>query len=543
MRTWLRGAAIAGLAPLVVLAALAGSAWADFTQVETVRATSATSSAAKSVTATCPAGKQVVGAGANVDNGLNPFVPYVFVDAIRPGPLLDRVTVRAREGETGSDYTWWVVAYAVCAPPPAGLERVVATSASSSLGKGIAAVCPSGKRLLGTGGEVTGPAGQVVVDGLLPDGALTRATVNALEDETGTADPWTVTAYAICSSPVRGLERVAATSAPDSAAAKHVDAPCPAGKTLTGGGGTMNSADARVRLDSVITMSSSTQFAQTGALEGPGGNSGDWSVSAFAICAASASVVSVASPRAADPFKIVPARCPDGTRLTGLGGQITGAAGAAWLRWLRPNAGLTAAEVLGATHGSPPPWALTAHAICRTAATGSSLATATGPPDPAPAKSVTATCPAGTRVLGAGGQGSDSTSVQEAQFVLLQAVRPDAALTSVTVDAKLRQGAPPIAWSPRAWAICGPAPAGLQRVVDTSTPDTDDVAGAAATCPAGKHLLGTGAQISGGDQLTGLDDLRPDAALIRTTVLATRPTGSPPAPSWSVSAYAICVNR
>ena len=38
------------------------------------------------------------------------------------------------------------------------------------------------------------------------------------------------------------------------------------------------------------------------------------------------------------------------------------------------------------------------------------------------------------------------------------------------------------------------------------------------SCPAGKHLLGTGARINNGNNQVVLDDLRPDASLKKVTV-------------------------
>ncbi|HEX8101370.1 MAG TPA: hypothetical protein VF533_02050 [Solirubrobacteraceae bacterium] len=540
MRTWLRAF---GLALLVVLAGPAGHASADVTQVQTVIATSATSSAAKSVTATCPAGKKVIGAGANVDNGLNPFVPSVFVDQIRPSASLDSVTVRVREGETGSDFSWWVAAYAVCAAPPAGLQRVAAMSAADSSAKSVVAVCPTGKRLLGTGGEVTGPAGQVVLAGVKPDVYLTRTQVDALEDETGTAQGWTVTAYAICAAPVRGMERVAATSATDSTGAKYADASCPEGKALTGGGGTMNSSNGRVRLDSVITMEGATHFAEAGAQEGPAGNSADWSVSAYAICAATTRLVSSTSPRYDELDRQWPVSCPAGMTASGAGGQVTGPAGSVWLRGLRPST--TGVVAFGAEGALRRPWSLTAHAVCRTAVSGTVVVTAAGTFDTTSPKSATVACPDGLRVVGAGGEGTDTSSYE--RQVLLQAVRPNAGLTSVTVSAKVWSTWDPetvAPWRPVAWAICAPAPAGLERVAYTSPAAPDELATAAAVCPAGKHLVGSGGEIAGGDGLTGLDDLAPDPALTRTSVVAARQPDWPyPAPDWSLTAYAICISR
>ena len=95
------------------------------------------------------------------------------------------------------------------------------------------ASCPAGKRLMGGGGEIFIGTGQVRFDEIRPNAALTSITVHAVEDENGYAQPWSVTAYAICSSPPFGLQLVSATSASNSSG-KGVQAKCPGGKQVLG---------------------------------------------------------------------------------------------------------------------------------------------------------------------------------------------------------------------------------------------------------------------------------------------------------------------
>ena len=65
-----RPSLVVGLALAVVLVALGGSASAAITGLERASATSPSNSSNKSVTATCPAGKRVVGAGGQLDGAL-----------------------------------------------------------------------------------------------------------------------------------------------------------------------------------------------------------------------------------------------------------------------------------------------------------------------------------------------------------------------------------------------------------------------------------------------------------------------------------------
>lgn len=538
---WLRGAASAGLALLVVLAAFADGASADFTDVQTVVGASGLSSTAKSVGAVCPAGKKVVGVGGIVASESGEDAERVFIDAVRPGAQLNGATVRAREEEGGTAQSWRVFAYAICAPAPAGLQLVTAASASSSAAKSVVAACPTGKRLLGTGGEVTGPAGQLVLDGLLPDLNLTRATVNALEDETGATQAWTVTAYAICSNPVRGLQRIAATSASDSATARPATATCPTGRTLISAAATINSASGQVMLGS-LRLIEDPASAIASAHEDGTGNASNWSLTAYAICAAGARRVSTPTPQSTQSSNTFGwAGCPQGTESTGFGGNLTGAMGKAWLRWLRTNDDVAGAEVLAATTYGNGSWTLTTHAVCRTRGTGTTVVSAVAPLDATASKTVTVTCPNGTRVVGAGGQGEDTGGTGENQVITLQAVRPDSGLRSVTVTAQRSAFPGPFAWQPRAWAICAPAPAGLERVAARAEASDDDAAYAMATCPPGKHLTGLGGEIVNGGEGVGFDDLAPDAALTHVSALAASGTSTPT--NWWVTAYGICVNR
>lgn len=540
-------ASVAAVAVLLAVAVAAPVAHADVTQVEMVRGASASNSSNKSVAVLCPPGKKVISAGGDVSPGTNEFANRVFVDAIRPGPQLNGVTVRGREDELGTTQPWQVFAYAICAPAPGGLELVTTTSASSSANKSALAACPSGKRLLGAAGEATGPIGEILLDGVLPGFYLTGATVNALEDETGTAQNWTVTAYAICSSPVRGLQRVVATSASDSDQAKPATVICPAGKTLLSAGGTINSPNGQILLDSIVPYDASFPFedrdaATIWALEDGDGNASDWSVTAYGVCVAGVRLFSTVVPPSESSFRTVWAPCPQGTESVGFGAQISEAIGRAWVSGLRTNDAIAGAETQGAPALPNPSrrWGLTSHAICRTKAPGTTLASATAPPQDSARKSATATCPGSTRVLGAGADIETEPSYHSA---ILKAVVPDAALRSVTATAVGISGVG-VSWSPRAWAVCGPAPAGLQRIVATSVPEREEIAVATATCPAAKHLVGTGAEIHDSDFQTGLDDVRPDPDLTRVTVVASFARFDTTFPAiWSASAYAICVNR
>ena len=535
-RTSRRESVSAVLAVAVAVFALAaGDANAALVGLVRVAPNTASTSAAKSITATCPAGKRVIGAGADTSPGDG----RVLIDSIRPDATLSSVTVHAGEDEAGTAASWYLQAFVICAPAPAGLELVTATSPANSINKSITATCPAGKRLLGNGAAITGAAGQVLLDGQLPNATPTAVTVNALEDETGAAVNWSVSAYAICSTVIAGLQRVAFAGTSNSDASRLVSAHCPAGKSVIGLGGTINSANGQVVLDAVFPDSGLTS-ASIAAFEDGTGNSANWSLTAYAICANSAQLVTATTGRQDTSVMNMSVQCPTGQAAAGVGADLSGGLGRVGIAGLRST-------FLGVTAGTYPfstvvSWSIEAQSICATPFSGQEVVSAEGPfaSTQEPAKSVTATCPAGKRVIGAGGA-IDLGLLTYHPEVVLEAVEPNATLTTVTATAHEEFG-PTSAWEVDAYAVCAAPPPGLQRVAATSAPSSDEFSQVSASCPAGKHLIGTGGKTIGGAGQVLLDDLRADAALTKTTVLGVANSialGS----GWQVTAYAICINR
>ena len=416
---------------------------------------------------------------------------------------------------------------------------MTATSPANSINKSITATCPAGKRLLGNGAAITGAAGQVLLDGQLPNATPTAVTVNALEDETGAAVNWSVSAYAICSTVIAGLQRVAFAGTSNSDASRLVSAHCPAGKSVIGLGGTINSANGQVVLDAVFP-DSGLSSASIAAFEDGTGNSANWSLTAYAICANSAQLVTATTGRQDHERHEHVRPMPDGP---GRGRRRRRPE-----RRPRPRRDRRSRSTfLGVTAGTYPfstvvSWSIEAQSICATPFSGQEVVSAEGPfaSTQEPAKSVTATCPAGKRVIGAGGA-IDLGLLTYHPEVVLEAVEPNATLTTVTATAHEEFG-PTSAWEVDAYAVCAAPPPGLQRVAATSAPSSDEFSQVSASCPAGKHLIGTGGKTIGGAGQVLLDDLRADAALTKTTVLGVANSialGS----GWQVTAYAICINR
>jgi hypothetical protein len=98
------------LAALALCGASATPASAAIPGLQIVKTPSVDNSAnAKSVTASCPFGKRVIGAGADLDNG----VGNVMIDDLIPNPT--SVKVSAYEDDNGAPTVWRINAYAICA--------------------------------------------------------------------------------------------------------------------------------------------------------------------------------------------------------------------------------------------------------------------------------------------------------------------------------------------------------------------------------------------------------------------------------------------
>ena len=256
-----------------------------------VTATSISSSVNKSVTATCPAGKQVVGAGGAILNSIGADGGYghVFITDIVPNQALTSVMVQGGENSAWAD-SWKVVAYAMCAPVGAiaNLQRVTATAANngtSDFVKTATAQCPQGLRLYGTGFEINNANGSVLPDTLQPDAGLTEVEGSAHENG-NFAGTWDWTTYAICGTARPTMTLVAAYSAYDSNTTHGVTTnPCPAGTTLTGAGATSEGGWGWVLIDRLsLSITLNERVTVNGWEDQPSGLGLAWDEQGFAIC-------------------------------------------------------------------------------------------------------------------------------------------------------------------------------------------------------------------------------------------------------------------
>jgi hypothetical protein len=154
------------------------------------------SPAEKAVTVTCPPGTVTTGGAGNVTNG-----GRLTLDDVIPSADLTKVTVGVYETQGGRADNWHAIASARCGAPLPGLQRVSATSPTNSVtAKSVTATCPTGKKVVGTGHELLSGRGQVHLDDVVPSPDLTTVRAEAYEDQDGTPNNWSITAYAICAS-------------------------------------------------------------------------------------------------------------------------------------------------------------------------------------------------------------------------------------------------------------------------------------------------------------------------------------------------------
>lgn len=254
---------------------------------EIVSAVSATNSTSpKSMTVNCPKGKVLLGTGYVINGATG----EVVVDVLRPNgdetTAPTSVYLRAVEEDAYSG-RWNVQVYATCSYPISGLSRVHAVSDSNSSDyRTVRAECPGGKTLVGTGYEISGPSGEIVLDDFYPNGSETSAP-NAVIAGAYEADPnytgiWTLTAYGVCGYSIDGLVRARETGASNSNDYHRAVATCPTGKVVTGTGFLMAGVTGEGVVDDLIV--SSTRVT-VGAYEADPDYVGNWWLRAYAICA------------------------------------------------------------------------------------------------------------------------------------------------------------------------------------------------------------------------------------------------------------------
>jgi hypothetical protein len=224
------------------------------TGVEYVLAQSPSNSdSPKRLSAVCPPGKRVVGGSVVVRDSATPngiYANTVTLTRLAPvtSPFLQNsYAATAVEAGFGTTGPWYLEVRAVCADQPSGYEPVTrSTLYSSSDTKTADAVCPNGKRALGSGamlnildstGAIDTRQKGVGLQVARVDSAGGLVRTQAKEQPGGFAPNWQLVGYAICADTPAGFEVVTAGDARQgSETPKAALLACDDGKRLLGTG-------------------------------------------------------------------------------------------------------------------------------------------------------------------------------------------------------------------------------------------------------------------------------------------------------------------
>lgn len=251
-----------------------------------------------------------------------------------------------------------------------GLQLVAGSSAlDSSASKVMFLDCPAGKRVIGTGAFLGGVAHQIGIESVVPFNAfLQRAGASGVEDQDGTAGKWSLSLAVICANPLPGLDLVSASSE-SSSEPKSVTAPCPPGKSLVGGGGSIIGGRGQVVLDDLVPTSGLGGMI-VAAFEDQDGTPSPWALGVHAVCANPLPGLERVEARTATNSldKSISARCPAGKKVVGAGGEIFAGLGQVRMDDVSPNADLSAVLVTATEDqdGFSQNWFAHAYAVCAT---------------------------------------------------------------------------------------------------------------------------------------------------------------------------------
>ena len=167
----------------------------------------------KSVRATCPAGKYVLGGGGRVSDGDRREVRLTALKPVhyRAGDDADRFDVKAEAPSLGRAYDWSLTAYAICADSSALRQYEVRTRPSSSSSNTFQTAqvsCLAGTVAYGAGAQILPDTGDNVHGhvGLQlnrTSGRLDIARATAREDVY--TENWRVESTAVCAKPSGGI--------------------------------------------------------------------------------------------------------------------------------------------------------------------------------------------------------------------------------------------------------------------------------------------------------------------------------------------------
>jgi hypothetical protein len=131
-----------------------------------------------------------------------------------------------------------------------GLQYINASTGSDSdVYKSVDVTCPVNQVVRGGGYQLIGGEGSVVLDDFIPSGRTLHVgageVVEPGEPADGTTANWKIVATAVCADVIPGWEIVTRVSEFNTGTARQVDAICPFGKRVVGGGASLVAAGRR----------------------------------------------------------------------------------------------------------------------------------------------------------------------------------------------------------------------------------------------------------------------------------------------------------
>jgi hypothetical protein len=153
-----------------------------------------------------------------------------------------------------------------------------------------------------------------------------------------------------------------------------------------------------------------------------------------------------------------------------------------------------------------------------------------GPYNSSDSKSSTATCPSGTRVLSTGylnGGASGEVVIDDLVMNYDDVVATSYEVPPGTADS----------WSLRALARCGDPDGSVTRTWRTSAWNSAVRKTVTITCPAGKVVYGTGAEVTGATGAVAISDIIPSTTQVTVSAVE---IDNGTAANWKVRAYGLC---
>jgi len=153
----------------------------------------------KQVYARCPANTRLYGLGGEI-TGTQMVSVLTLLQAFFE---INSARVEVQSRTPNDDYVWGVNAYAICGAPLAGMTSAevynppLGSPGNADSPKTVTTHCPTGLRLLGVGGLMSGDGRFATLRSLRPDEGLTSVTVTATEGSPYEL-PWDVAAEALC---------------------------------------------------------------------------------------------------------------------------------------------------------------------------------------------------------------------------------------------------------------------------------------------------------------------------------------------------------